>query len=91
MSIPVAPATDIALELERLRGTMVQGFAQVDTKFAEVNGKLSLVVERTERTDAEVTALELRISALEKKIWLACGAAGLLGMLAPYAAQVLAK
>ncbi|MFE6486990.1 hypothetical protein ACFVGN_29200 [Streptomyces sp. NPDC057757] len=70
---------------------MVQGFAQVDTKFAEVNGNLNMVVERTGRTDAEVTALELRVGALEKRVWTASGVAALVGMAVPFVVQVLGK
>jgi hypothetical protein len=91
MTLPIAPATDIALELERLRGTMSQGFAQMDTKFAEVNGKLNMLGERTERTDAEVTALDVRVSSLEKRVWMSAGAAAFIGMAAPYVAAALSK
>lgn len=82
---------DIALELEKLRSTMAQGFAQVDTKFAEVNGKLNMLVERTERTDAEVAALEVRTAALEKRVWSTAGLAAAVGVATPYVAQMLGK
>ncbi|MFD9398330.1 hypothetical protein ACFWA4_05855 [Streptomyces sp. NPDC060011] len=91
MTLPLAPATDIALELERLRGTVAQGFAQVDTKFAEMAGGMALVVERTGRMDAEVTALEVRVRALEKRVWTASGGATLIGMAATFIFQVLAQ
>ncbi|MER6531143.1 hypothetical protein [Streptomyces sp. NPDC001508] len=44
------PAADVAVELERLRGTVTTGFA-------EVKGSLAVVVERTARTDEAVKQL----------------------------------
>ncbi|MFF0222762.1 hypothetical protein [Streptomyces sp. NPDC004629] len=44
------PAADVAVELERLRGTVTTGFA-------EVKGSLAVLVERTARTDEAVKQL----------------------------------
>lgn len=82
---------NIALELEKLRGTMEKGFAHVDTKFARVEGQLSQLVDRGNRTEADVAALEVRLAALEKRVWLASGGATLLGMGVPFLVQVLGQ
>lgn len=41
---------DVALELERLRGTMEAGFARLD-------GRLDVVLQRTDRAEADVRQL----------------------------------
>ncbi|MCP3817842.1 hypothetical protein NLX86_06730 [Streptomyces sp. A3M-1-3] len=43
-------STQVAVELERLRGA-------VDTGFAEVKGSLALLVQRSDRTEADVKQL----------------------------------
>lgn len=75
------PPQDIALELEKLRTEVAKGFATVQ-------GQLNVLTERTERTDGDNKALELRVSALEKRVWGAAGGAALVGMLVPYLVQV---
>lgn len=75
---------DLALELAiaRLQGT-------VDTQFAEVKGQLRLLVTADERMTADVAALEVRVTALEKRVWMASGVATLVGMGVPFLVQLL--
>ncbi len=54
--------SSVALELERLRGTMEAGFARVD-------GQLALLVQRGDQTDRRVDDHETRLDALEKTRW----------------------
>lgn len=61
----------VALELERLRGAVAVGFA-------EVNGKLDGLGRRTTDTEDDVKELETRVSALEKRVWMAAGVAAVL-------------
>lgn len=53
---------DVALELERLRGS-------VDTGFATLNGRLDVALTRTSQTEADIDALEQRVDALERARW----------------------
>lgn len=84
----MAPETgnnpDLVLELAiaRLQGT-------VDTQFAEVKGQLRLLVTADERMTADVAALEVRVAQLERRVYVASGAAALLGMAVPVLAQML--
>jgi hypothetical protein len=55
-------AGTIALELERLRGTMEAGFARVD-------GQLALLVQRGDQSDKRLDDLDTRIDALERARW----------------------
>lgn len=58
-------ATDplsVAVELERLRGTMEAGFARVD-------GSLALLVQRSDQTDRQLADHESRLDALERARW----------------------
>ncbi|MFB7589389.1 hypothetical protein [Streptomyces sp. NPDC056169] len=52
----------VALELERLRGTLDAGFARVD-------GSLALLVQRSDQTDKQLADHEARLDALEKSRW----------------------
>ncbi|GGR81004.1 hypothetical protein GCM10010252_19420 [Streptomyces aureoverticillatus] len=63
MSIPTPsdPAA-VAVELEKLRGTMETGFARVD-------GSLALLVQRGEQTDRAIADHETRLDALERARW----------------------
>ncbi|MFD8611088.1 hypothetical protein [Streptomyces sp. NPDC059631] len=63
MTIPTPsdPAA-VAVELERLRGTMETGFARVD-------GSLALLVQRGDQTDRAVADHETRLGALERSRW----------------------
>ncbi|MBY8878081.1 hypothetical protein K7862_10615 [Streptomyces sp. PLK6-54] len=55
------PAT-VALELERLRGTVEAGFARVD-------GALALLVQRSDQTDRQLADHEARLDSLERARW----------------------
>lgn len=54
--------SDVALELERLRGTMEAGFARVD-------GALALLVQRSDQTDRHLADLDTRLDAVERGRW----------------------
>ncbi|QQM45020.1 hypothetical protein [Streptomyces liliifuscus] len=67
------PEASVAVELERLRGTMSTGFA-------EVKGSLAVLVERSDRnerdlaqlreeTDKELGELRTEVEALKKSRW----------------------
>ncbi|APD18553.1 hypothetical protein SEA_PICARD_23 [Streptomyces phage Picard] len=63
MTIPTPsdPAA-VAVELEKLRGTMETGFARVD-------GSLALLVQRGDQTDRAIADHESRLDALERGRW----------------------
>jgi hypothetical protein len=52
----------VAVELERLRGTLEAGFARVD-------GSLALLVQRSDQTDKQLADHESRLDALERTRW----------------------
>ncbi|GGU34718.1 hypothetical protein [Streptomyces lavendofoliae] len=52
----------VALELERLRGTLEAGFARAD-------GSLALLVQRSDQTDKQLADHEARLDALERSRW----------------------
>ncbi|MFB7410146.1 MULTISPECIES: hypothetical protein [unclassified Streptomyces] len=52
----------VALELERLRGTLEAGFARVD-------GSLALLVQRSDQTDRQLADHEARLDDLERGRW----------------------
>ncbi|CAL9529694.1 hypothetical protein [Streptomyces sp. enrichment culture] len=54
--------TAVAVELERLRGTVEAGFARVD-------GSLALLVQRSDQTDKQLADHEARLDALERSRW----------------------
>ncbi|WP_217545555.1 hypothetical protein [Streptomyces sp. GbtcB6] len=56
------PDTTVAVELERLRGTVEAGFARVD-------GQLALLVQRGDQTDKTLDDHEKRLDALERTRW----------------------
>jgi hypothetical protein len=58
LSDPIA----VAVELERLRGTVEAGFARVD-------GSLALLVQRSDQTDRQLADHEQRLDALERSRW----------------------
>ncbi|MFD9069480.1 hypothetical protein [Streptomyces lasiicapitis] len=62
MTHPPSPDPSVAVELERLRGTMAEGFARVD-------GSLALLVQRGEQTDRALDDLDTRVEALERSRW----------------------
>jgi hypothetical protein len=59
---PPHDPVSVAVELERLRGTMAEGFARVD-------GSLALLVQRSEQTDKTLDDHETRLDALERSRW----------------------
>ncbi|PZT76033.1 MULTISPECIES: hypothetical protein [unclassified Streptomyces] len=52
----------VALELERLRGTLEAGFARAD-------GQLALLVQRSDQTDKQLADHEARLDTLERSRW----------------------
>ncbi len=58
---PHDPAA-VALELERLRGTVEVGCARVD-------GSLALLVQRSDQSDRQLADHETRIDTLERGRW----------------------
>lgn len=74
MSIPTPsdPAA-VAVELERMRGTMAEGFATV-------NGSLALLAQRTDQTDRRLEDHESRLDALERARWPLPSIAALVGL-----------
>ncbi|MEV0413966.1 hypothetical protein AB0I68_24935 [Streptomyces sp. NPDC050448] len=54
--------SDVALELERLRGVVEAGFARID-------GSLALLVQRSDQVDRQLADHEARLDALEKGRW----------------------
>ncbi|MCD9145184.1 hypothetical protein [Streptomyces albireticuli] len=77
--LPRSPSADdaaaVALELERLRGTMEAGFARVD-------GSLALLVQRSDQSDRQLADHESRLDALERGRWPLPSLAALTGLLA---------
>ncbi|WP_326678502.1 hypothetical protein [Streptomyces sp. NBC_01237] len=74
MTIPTPsdPAA-VAVELEKLRGTM-------ETGFATVNGSLALVAQRGDQTDRALEDHEKRLDALERARWPLPSLAALVGV-----------
>lgn len=60
MSTP--ESAQIALELERLRGTVEVGFARTD-------GALDLLVQRSNQTEKDYESLSQRVMVLERSRW----------------------
>ncbi|MFJ4783222.1 hypothetical protein [Streptomyces sp. NPDC088794] len=52
----------VALELERLRGSL-------DSRLARVDGSLALVVQRCDQTDRQLADHERRVESLERSRW----------------------
>ncbi|MER6607393.1 hypothetical protein ABT282_16125 [Streptomyces sp. NPDC000927] len=52
----------VAVELAELRG-------EIRTAFAELGGRIDLVLQRTEATEGDVSELDDRVTALERKVW----------------------
>ncbi|MFB6983982.1 hypothetical protein [Streptomyces scopuliridis] len=55
-------STQVAVELERLRGTVAEGFATL-------NGRLDTTLQRTGQVEKDVGELETRVAALERGRW----------------------
>lgn len=56
------PSPAVAVQLERLRGTLEAGFARVD-------GSLALLVQRSDQTDKQLADMESRLDSLERARW----------------------
>lgn len=82
MSTPNQPDLVVELAITKLGGEMSKSFA-------EVNGKLDLLTADALRHGADIAAHEERISALEKRVYVASGAAALIGAAVPFLAQVI--
>ncbi|MGD3112695.1 hypothetical protein [Streptomyces sp. YGL11-2] len=64
---------DVALELERLRGSVDKGFARVD-------GSLALLVQRSDQTDRQLADHEQRLDTIERRRWPLPSIAALVGV-----------
>ncbi|MFD8005864.1 hypothetical protein [Streptomyces mirabilis] len=56
------PPESVAVELEKLRGTMAEGFARID-------GALALLVQRSDQTEGRLDELENRVAELDNRRW----------------------
>ncbi|MFE2043247.1 hypothetical protein ACFXAZ_20425 [Streptomyces sp. NPDC059477] len=74
MTQPPPPEQSVAVELEKLRGTMAEGFARVD-------GSLALLVQRGDQTDRQIADHDQRLDALERARWPLPSVAALVGAL----------
>ncbi|MFD8820857.1 hypothetical protein ACFV1C_00560 [Streptomyces sp. NPDC059605] len=59
---PPAGPDRVAVELAELRG-------EIRTAFAELGGRLDLVLQRTEATESDIAQLEARVASLERGRW----------------------
>ncbi|WP_330348183.1 hypothetical protein [Streptomyces sp. NBC_00582] len=66
-------STAVAVELERLRGTVEAGFARQD-------GQLALLVQRGDQTDRQLADHEQRLDAIERNRWPAASVGMLTGV-----------
>ncbi|MGW2292824.1 hypothetical protein [Streptomyces phaeochromogenes] len=66
------PTESVAVELEKLRGTMAEGFARVD-------GALALLVQRGDQTDRQLADHDQRLDTLERSRWPLPSVAALVG------------
>ncbi|MFF4576927.1 hypothetical protein ACFY15_00720 [Streptomyces sp. NPDC001373] len=55
-------STRVAVELAEMRG-------EIRTGFAELRGQLGLALQRTDQAEADISALEQRVEALERARW----------------------
>lgn len=68
-------STQVAVELERLRGALTTGFA-------ELNGRLDTTLQRTGQTEKDIEDLQARVAALERARWPLPSLAALVGLAA---------
>ncbi|MDQ0949345.1 hypothetical protein QFZ24_003268 [Streptomyces phaeochromogenes] len=68
------PTESVAVELEKLRGTMAEGFARVD-------GALALLVQRGDQTDRQLADHDQRLGNLERSRWPLPSVAALVGVI----------
>lgn len=66
-------STQVAVELERLRGA-------VDTGFATLNGRLDTALQRTTQVEKDIGDLVTRVSSLERARWPLPSLAALVGL-----------
>lgn len=70
--------------LEDLRRT-------VEVTQARMEAKLDAIAQHLKRSDNEIADLQGRLTIMERKVYTAAGAAALIGMAVPYAAQALGR
>lgn len=76
----------IARELDRLCRA-IDGLVK---DLGDFRASTAVLVERTSRTDTQVARLEVRVEALEKRVYIAAGGAALIGMSVPFVTQLIA-
>lgn len=72
-SVPPPDPTSVAIELERLRGSVEAGLARVD-------GSLALLVQRSDQIDRRLRDHESRLDELERTRWPLASVAALTGL-----------
>lgn len=77
----------VARELDRLCRA-IDGFGK---DLGDFRASTAVLVERTARTDTQVARLEVRVEALEKRVYIAAGGAALVGMAVPYFTQIIGQ
>lgn len=69
----------VVLELERLRGAVNEGFARIDGRWDGMNQRTTeneKDIEKADRQNGErFAAIDRRLTSLERKVWIAAGAA----------------
>jgi hypothetical protein len=75
----VPDETSVLLELERLRGAVEVGFARIDGRLDGSQQRTEGVEKDVSSLEGEVSVLRERLGAVERKIWMAAGAAAVLG------------
>lgn len=63
----------------------------MEVGFTRIDGKLDHLVEHIGRTDKELEELRQRVTAVERKVYTASGAAALIGMGLPYLVQTMGR
>lgn len=77
-----SPEQQSGCTLEDLRRT-------VEVTQARMEAKLDAIVEHLRRSDNDIADLQDRLTAVERKVYTAAGAAAFIGMAVPYIAQTL--
>lgn len=75
----MSDGASVLLELERLRGAVEVGFARIDGRLDGSQQRTEGVEKDVGSLEGEVGALRERLSAVERKIWMAAGAAAVMG------------
>lgn len=68
-------STQVAVELERLRGA-------VDTGFATLNGRLDVTLQRQSQTEADIAELRTDVEMLKRSRWPLASVAALVSLAA---------